>query len=171
MAPTCTNISHQILTSWSTISHNKATSTLAWTSNAGGYTTTPITTATNGSQATINVTLPVQHNGPPAFNKYVNASDMLEEFIRYAGGLGLKTRDIKELPIDLFIKWLVIRACEEDHEEPTIKLSLPTSKQQPRCIRCKRFMEYNSDIPFDRPECAVALMTERRELLTLMRAA
>lgn len=48
------------------------------------------------------------------FNPYVNASDLLASFIRFAGSLGLGRMDIGELPVALFINWLVIEAAKQD---------------------------------------------------------
>lgn len=50
------------------------------------------------------------------FNKFLNASDIIEDFIRYCGGLGLKTPDISQLPVELLIRFLIIRAAEADGE-------------------------------------------------------
>lgn len=52
------------------------------------------------------------------FNKFLNASDLLEEFIRYVGALGLSKDEFMNLPIDLFIAFLIVRAAETDGEEP-----------------------------------------------------
>ncbi len=77
---------------------------------------------------------------PRGFNKYVNASDLLEEFIQFAGTEGVRQREFMDLPISLFVKWLIIRAMEEDGEKPDIILELPAPKGQPRCLGCGRFM-------------------------------
>lgn len=54
----------------------------------------------------------------PDFNRYLNASDMIEEFIKYVGGLGLGKREFLSLPVELFIAFLVVRAAESDGEVP-----------------------------------------------------
>lgn len=50
------------------------------------------------------------------FNKFVNASDLLESFIRDIGKLGVCQKDIFSIPIGLFIDWLIIKAAEKDGE-------------------------------------------------------
>ena len=74
------------------------------------------------------------------FNPYLNASDMLEEFIRYLGSMGVRQRDLKTLPIELFIKWLIIRAAEADEEEPPDDVVLQFPTVHPRCEVCQRFI-------------------------------
>lgn len=76
---------------------------------------------------------------PKNFNRYINASDMLEEFIKFAAVEGVRKSEIMGLPVDLFIKWLIIRACEEDQEEPNVVLELPAPKKY-RCLGCGKFM-------------------------------
>ena len=50
------------------------------------------------------------------FNKFVNSSDVLEAFIRDAGKAGVKQKEVFNLPIELFINWLIVRAAEKDGE-------------------------------------------------------
>lgn len=83
---------------------------------------------------------------PKTFNKFINASDMMEEFIRWCGEEGVKADELMGLPIDLFIKWLVVKACEQDGEEPNVELVIPKI-DQPRCVSCKRFMRKEIEVP------------------------
>ncbi len=55
-----------------------------------------------------------------AFNRYVNASDLLEEFMKYVATVvpDIKSRGVLGIPLELLIKWVVIRAAEAD-KEPT----------------------------------------------------
>ena len=76
---------------------------------------------------------------PTGFNRYLNGSDLLEEFIKFLGEEKVRQGEALQLPIELFIKWLVVRACEQDGEEAPITVEIPHHKQ-PRCIQCKRFM-------------------------------
>lgn len=98
--------------------------------------------------------LPTKALPPRHFNKYVNASDLLEEFIRYLGTLGVRQGDLMGLPIELFIKWLVIRACEEDKVEPEVTLELPAPLPQPRCLGCQRWMSRGVSLPLHGDQCA-----------------
>jgi hypothetical protein len=88
---------------------------------------------------------------PREFNRYVNASDLVEEFIAWAGTQRVRKGEVLALPLESFIKWLIIRACEEDQEEPNVTLSLPTRQ---RCIACGRFMERNIQVALCRRVCA-----------------
>lgn len=91
---------------------------------------------------------------PLNFNKYINASDLLEEFIQYLGEHKVKQGEVYQLPMDLFIKWLIIRACEEDKEEPNAILQLPAPKSQPRCMGCQKFMPKGTEFMIHSGMCA-----------------
>lgn len=67
---------------------------------------------------------PIRRPPPREFNRFINASDLLEEFIHYLGTLSVKKSEVMELPVELFIKWLIIRACEADGEEPNVEMPL-----------------------------------------------
>lgn len=86
------------------------------------------------------------------FNKYLNCSDLIEEFINYVGGIGLKKNEIMKIPISLFIAFLVVRAAESDGEELPEEevmmlknahndiLLLPAPDKKPHCDYCGRFI-------------------------------
>lgn len=164
MAPGCSNLNHRIpWDNWLTTSSGY---NISW--NCNGTSTTVPVTASGTNYVTLNTqqVLPTPSGTPlivrpasvpEAFNKYVNASDLLEEFFKYLGDLKVREREMRELPMDLFIKWLVIRACEEDKEEPGVALVLPAPKVQLRCIQCRRFKAL-SPVPFDRAICASRYM-------------
>lgn len=130
-----------------------------------GYTITAAANTTNmlwfnstiGAAATIQAWTPARppvatpHEG---FNKYVNASDLLEEFIAFLGTEGVRKGEIMALPVELFIKWLVIRACEVDREEPGVVLTLPAPRPQPRCLGCGRWMARATPLPLHGARCA-----------------
>src|SRR5690554_6941531 len=48
------------------------------------------------------------------FNPYLNASDLLEEFIAYCKKKKVRQSDFMQLPVELFIMWLVVRTAEKD---------------------------------------------------------
>lgn len=96
---------------------------------------------------------PVHRAKPTGFNRYVNASDLMEEFIAYCGEHGTRQSEMKEMPVDLFIKWLIIRACEEDQEDPNVTLEIPHRKQ-PRCLGCQRYLKRDSRVPLHNDGCA-----------------
>lgn len=113
------------------ITTSAATTTANWQ-----FLPTPI----GGTNLTVQV--PATRSAPPReFNKYISASDLLEEFIRWLGEQGLRQKEVSELQLEYFIKWLVIRACEEDQEEPNVELpALPGPKAFHRCVGCGQFM-------------------------------
>lgn len=81
------------------------------------------------------------------FNPYVNASDLLEKFISYVGGLGLDVRqnEILKLPIEAFINWLILQAAAKDGDSldglPSVEKALPAPiPKKPRCLGCGRYM-------------------------------
>jgi len=86
------------------------------------------------------------------FNKYLNCSDLIEEFINYVGNIGLKKNEIMKIPVSLFIAFLVVRAAEADGEEVPEQevmmlknahndiLLLPAPDKKPHCELCGRFI-------------------------------
>ena len=50
------------------------------------------------------------------FNRYVNASDLLEEFIGFLGDRGVVQSRVLDVPIEVLINWLIMRAAEADGE-------------------------------------------------------
>lgn len=81
------------------------------------------------------------------FNRYVNASDLVEEFIRLLGRLGCKQSQVLNVPIELFINFLILKAAEADNVTPppdVPKLEnhplLPSPRHDARCLFCKRFI-------------------------------
>jgi len=126
------------------------------TGSTGGYSIqTPITY----------VAAPQRVQPPMEFNKYINASDLIEEFIKFAGKENLKPGEVLELPMDLFIKWLVIRACEEDQEEPNVTLALPAPRQQPKCLGCGQFMVPIVGLMLHAQRCAEFFFNRRHSRL------
>lgn len=79
------------------------------------------------------------------FNKYLNASDLLEEFIQYCNTQKIKQSEFMDLPIELFIMWLVVRTAEQDGEDPgDMPLQLEDKNKamrtMPHCLYCGRFI-------------------------------
>jgi hypothetical protein len=52
------------------------------------------------------------------FNRFLNASDLLEEFISDAGALGARQSDMMQGALALFVNWLVLKAAEADGDTP-----------------------------------------------------
>lgn len=74
------------------------------------------------------------------FNRFLNASDLLEAFIADCGALGVRQNEILRVPIHAFINWLIFKAAEADGEASPVP-KLPASKPViDRCLFCKRFL-------------------------------
>lgn len=90
------------------------------------------------------------------FNPFINASDKLEAFIKFCGALGVKQDEMLNLPVSLFIKWLIVMAAAADGEEADEEALLALVKQRrPRCT-CGRFIgreRIRKKVFFCRSEC------------------
>jgi hypothetical protein len=130
--------------------------TVAFTNVTNAFLNYPIGTPTGYTVQTPFLPAPQPVTTPPplGFNRYVNASDLLEEFIAFLGAEGVRKGEVMGLPVELFIKWLVIRACEQDREEPGVVLNLPAPKLQPRCLGCGRWMARAATLLLHGPQCA-----------------
>lgn len=80
------------------------------------------------------------------FSPHLNASDLLAQFVRYVGTLGVTQADVLRLPIELFINWLVIEAAERD-QDPVPADVVPVEShleirrlRKPQCLHCGRFI-------------------------------
>lgn len=92
------------------------------------------------------------------FNRYLNVSDRLEEFIDFCGEQKVRADEMLDLPIKLFVGWLAIECAKADKEpEPPIKLIPQIRKETvPRCLSCGSFIRRGlkqARIEFCDPEC------------------
>ena len=81
------------------------------------------------------------------FNKFINASDLLEQFIKDLGSAGIRQGEVLAVPIEAFINWIVHMAAEQDgdpvpDEVPKFPLE-DWGKRHPRCKGCGRFIPAN----------------------------
>lgn len=118
-----------------------------------------------GSKALGTLNTLVGGGRPNTFNKYVQGSDLLEEFITFLGEEGVRQGEVMDLPVELFVKWLVIRACEEDQEDPQITLELPAPTPQPRCLGCQKFMARAVVLPMHDQRCAERYFERQQRLV------
>jgi len=58
---------------------------------------------------------------PRILNKFLNASDLLAEFIAELGLAGASQGKALNIPIEWFINWLIVRAAEEDDKLEEVK--------------------------------------------------
>jgi hypothetical protein len=104
------------------------------------------------------------------FSPHLNASDLVAQFVEYVGGMGLKRQDVLNLPLQLFIHWLVIAAAERDSDD--IPADIIPVRQHPRlkaalcpkCLSCGRFVK-RLHVQHRFPFCSVehgAAYVERR---------
>jgi hypothetical protein len=81
---------------------------------------------------------------PRILNRFLSASDLLEQFIEDLGTLGVKQGEVLSIPVELFINWLIVKAAEEDgHAPPDDIKALPDNVVQirhDRCRDCGRFV-------------------------------
>lgn len=85
------------------------------------------------------------------FNRFINASDLLEAFICDLGDAGVRQGDVLSIPVEVFINWLIYKSAEQDGDE--IPDDLPRledlRKKKPRCLCCGRFIKKDlADLKF-----------------------
>lgn len=88
------------------------------------------------------------YKSPPSrgFNRYLNGSDLLEGFIGYCADQGLSKKEFTQLPIELFIYWLVVEAARSDGDPVDDTLPLLESAVSKvkivyhRCKCCGKFL-------------------------------
>ncbi len=79
------------------------------------------------------------------FNKFINASDLLEAFIKDLGELGVKQNEVLNTSIEIFINWLIFSAAKQDGDDapddvPLLESSLIPHKH-PKCLCCGKFIK------------------------------
>jgi hypothetical protein len=93
-------------------------------------------------------------NNRREFNRYINASDVMEQFITYLQDKGVKQVDFLNLPIEVFINFMIIQAAQKDGDPipsdivpPEIHPKLIESSKQeiPRCKYCGKFIEHKRE--------------------------
>lgn len=90
------------------------------------------------------------------FNPFINASDKIEDFIRYCGKRGVRQHEMLDLPLSLFIGWLILEAAKADREPAPKDINLiPDLRRQitRRCLGCGRFMKRESQIDYCASPC------------------
>lgn len=107
------------------------------------------------------------------FNRFINASDLIEEFIAFLGEKGARQGDVLGVPIEVLINWLILRAAEKDglpapdglrvEDHPRLLRGPP---RKPRCLTCGRFVR-KRHVELGMPFCSQAHMLARSEMLGL----
>lgn len=77
------------------------------------------------------------------FNPYINASDLLARFVGQVKELGVNSKqEVLNLPIKLFISWLVIEAAEQDGDEVPENVQKEFRQiHKPQCQLCGRYIK------------------------------
>lgn len=110
------------------------------------------------------------------FNPYVNASDLMEAFIRDMRTFGVRQAELLDLPVQLFINWLILNAARQDGEPAPAGVVAPEEhlaarpSKVPRCLECGRFITAHRArlrIPFC-DDAHVALFIARRQSPALL---
>lgn len=77
------------------------------------------------------------------FNRYINASDLLEAFIEDLGKSGIKQGEVLSIPIEMFINWIIHKSAEQDGE--VIPKDIPSLEdnryKHPKCKYCGCFIK------------------------------
>lgn len=77
------------------------------------------------------------------FNRFINASDLIADFIEDMGKMGARQDQVLNVPIELFINWLIHKAAEKDQEpspQDVPRLEYQVKKLIPRCKYCGKFL-------------------------------
>jgi hypothetical protein len=89
------------------------------------------------------------------FNRFLNASDLMEEFIAFLGTKGARQKDVLGVPIEVFINWLIMRAAMQDNVPVPEGLRIENHPRlmapKPRCRSCGRFIprrHMEAGVPF-----------------------
>jgi len=78
------------------------------------------------------------------FNRHINASDLLEAFIKDLGKAGVKQSEVLDVPIEIFINCLIFKAAEQDGDDapndvPLLETSVKP-QNHPKCLCCGKFI-------------------------------
>lgn len=113
-------------------------------------------------------------NNNREFSPYLNASDMLARFVEYVRTVGIKRNEVMNLPIHLFISWLIIEAADKDGDVvpgdvvPVHRDPMLVSVLKPKCATCGRFVkraDFQQRFPFCSPDHGI-VYAERKKIIT-----
>lgn len=79
----------------------------------------------------------VRYKKPPAreFNPFVNASDLVADFIKDIGQLGVPHNKALGVPVELFVNWLIHKAARQDGDE--VPEDVPRLEAHPSLLKAK----------------------------------
>ncbi len=65
------------------------------------------------------------------FNRFVNGSDLVADFLETLAKMGTTQEQAAKAPLEMFIRWLIFKAAEQDHDEvPTDVAPITASEVQ-----------------------------------------
>lgn len=64
-----------------------------------------------------NAKITYKSNNVREFNKFINSSDLLADFIADMGKMGADADQVLDIPIQYFIRWLIFKSAEQDGEQ------------------------------------------------------
>ena len=80
------------------------------------------------------------------WNPFMHVSDMMEQFIEDAGKYGVRQSEFLDMPIEVFINWLIFKAAEADGETPPVADIGRNSRlrrfTQPTCLHCGELISH-----------------------------
>jgi hypothetical protein len=88
-----------------------------------------------------------QANRVREWSPYLNASDMLGKFMEQVATMGVSRKEVLQLPLELFVAWLVIEAAERDGDEvpedvvPVKQHRALGEVVRPKCLACGKFVK------------------------------
>lgn len=94
-----------------------------------------------------NAKITYKSNNVREFNKYINSSDLLADFIADMGKMGADAKQVLEIPIQYFIRWLICKSAEQDGEDSSETVPVIANDtvkvlelKQNRCKCCGRYI-------------------------------
>ena len=110
------------------------------------------------------------------FNKYIEGSSLLEDFIKDCGTAGIRQSEFMSIPIEVFIHWLIYKAALKDDDPLPNGVYAPenhpeTKKMKlPRCLACGKFISpafTEAGINFCNEVCMIVMRNHKAPLLKI----
>ena len=110
------------------------------------------------------------------FNKYIEGSSLLEDFIKDCGTAGIRQSEFMSIPIEVFIHWLIYKAALKDDDPLPNGVYAPenhpeTKKMKlPRCLACGKFISpafTEAGINFCNEVCMIVMRNHKTPLLQI----
>ncbi len=112
------------------------------------------------------------------FNKFIEASSLLEDFINDCGKIGVRQSEFMSMPIEVFIHWLIYKAALKDEDPLPEGVFAPENHPEtkklklPRCLACGKFISptfVEAGINFCNEVCLLIVQRNKAPMLRLSR--